>query len=305
MGHVDTSWIAVDWGTSHLRAWVFSKTDNPIASLTSKQGMGSLTRDEFEAALLSLIEFHLPPSKTTPVICCGMVGSRQGWSEAPYKAAPCMPPDASNALKLKARDPRIDVYILPGIKQLEPADVMRGEETQIAGYLSSDPNFDGVICLPGTHTKWVQISASEVVSFRTFMTGELFSILSQNSVLKHGISNDGWSSEAFTMAIKDAVADPQKIGARLFQLRAENLLKELDPIAARAQLSGFLVGVELAAARPYWLGQRVVILGADMLASAYSEALDALGVPSETVNAEGLTVAGLRAAYDNLKELVL
>jgi 2-dehydro-3-deoxygalactonokinase len=97
-------------------------------------------------------------------------------------------PDARSGA---TKDPRLRVSILPGLKQAVPPDVMRGEETQIAGFLAAAPGFDGVLCLPGTHAKWVQISAEEVVSFRTFMTGELFDLLSTQSVLRHSIAGEG------------------------------------------------------------------------------------------------------------------
>ena len=160
----DRRWIAVDWGTSNLRVWIMGTGSEPLGCLASPQGMAQLQQREFEPALLALITPYLPTDRVTPVICCGMVGSRQGWAEASYMTAPCPPPTGKIATCIPATDPRIAVFILPGIKQTRPADVMRGEETQVAGYLQQDPDFDGVICLPGTHTKWVHISAGEKLS---------------------------------------------------------------------------------------------------------------------------------------------
>ncbi len=104
---------------------------------TSDAGMGTLTRDGFEPALLDLIAPWLGPGNT-PVIACGMVGSRQGWAEAPYRAVPC-PAQSESLTRVAAEDRRLDVHIVPGVKQVSPADVMRGEETQIAGFLSQNP----------------------------------------------------------------------------------------------------------------------------------------------------------------------
>ena len=137
-----------------------------------------------------------------PVIACGMVGARQGWIEAPYSQVPCAPVGLS-MIKPVVEDTRLDVSILPGLSQTDPADVMRGEETQIAGYLAENPGFDGVLCLPGTHTKWAHISAGEVVSFRTFMTGELFALVSSQSVLRHSVGA-GWDGPAYRSAVSDA-----------------------------------------------------------------------------------------------------
>ncbi|MEQ6204552.1 2-dehydro-3-deoxygalactonokinase [Sulfitobacter sp. HNIBRBA2951] len=294
------SWVAVDWGTSRLRAWVHDGDD--VTALSSDAGMGTLEPDAFEKALILLIEPYLSADKVTPVICCGMVGARQGWAEAAYAPVPAAPPDANGALRVASDDPRIEVYILPGMSQAKPADVMRGEETQIAGLIAIRPDFDGVLCLPGTHTKWAHISAGEIVSFATFMTGEMFALLSGQSVLRHSLGGDGWDDDAFTTAVTDAMARPERIGSSLFSLRAASLLEDLPPATARARLSGTLIGVELAAARPYWLGREVVLIGDQTVTSPYAAALSAQGVTAACAPADELTLHGLRRAHATLKE---
>jgi 2-dehydro-3-deoxygalactonokinase len=184
---------------------------------------------------------------------------------------------------------------VPGLKQNNPPDVMRGEETQIAGFLATRPNWDGVLCLPGTHTKWVQISAGEVISFRTFMTGELFELLRGQSVLKHSVA-DGWDEDAFADAVADTLSKPEQLAARLFGLRAADLLQGQDAGVARAKLSGLLIGAELAATRPYWLGQQLATIGADEVAHIYAKALQQQGAVVETANATQTTLAGLSLA---------
>jgi 2-dehydro-3-deoxygalactonokinase len=228
-----------------------------------------------------------------PVVACGMVGSRQGWCEAPYRAVPCSPVDRAGLVAAPVTDARLKVWIAPGLKQVSPADVMRGEETQIAGALRLMPGYDGVLCLPGTHSKWVHVSAGEVVSFQTFMTGEMFALLSEASVLRHGMQGGGWEDAAFDAGVSDALSKPEKLGARLFSLRAEGLIAGLSPSAARARLSGLLIGTELAAAKPYWLGQRVTLIGAEKLSAAYARALQAQGVEAARLNATDCTLAGL------------
>lgn len=291
-------WIAVDWGTSHLRVWAM-RGDAPVAEASSDRGMGKLDREGFEPALLDLIEPWLGRDRMT-VVACGMVGARQGWAEAAYAAVPCAPV-AGAPTHPPTTDPRLSVHILPGLKQAEPADVMRGEETQIAGHLAAETGFDGVICLPGTHTKWAQISAGEVVSFRTFMTGELFALLSSQSVLRHTVG-DGWDDDAFHAAVADALSRPETIAAKLFSLRAEDLLRGLDAAAARARLSGLLIGAELAASRPYWLGQDVVLIGGPSVSARYSDALTAQGLAPRSVDATDATLRGLTTAYRTLEE---
>jgi 2-dehydro-3-deoxygalactonokinase len=294
-------WLAVDWGTSHLRVWGMGHNGTVQLRRSNDAGMGSLSQDQFEPALIDLMGDVLGRG-TTPVIVCGMAGSRQGWAEAKYVASPCSPPGIETATKASTNDPRLSVYILPGVKQSNPADVMRGEETQIAGFLALNPKFDGVICLPGTHTKWVHISAGEIVSFRTFMTGEMFALLSKQSVLRHSVKGQGWDAEAFVTAVSTGMSNPSEIAARLFSIRAEGLLNDLHADQARARLSGLLIGVELAAARPYWLGQHVALIGDDQLCKAYGDALAAQGLPIERTDADRMTLDGLKAAYAGLKE---
>ena len=290
-------WIAVDWGTSHLRAWAMAGA-RVLDSARSDQGMGALTRAGFEPALLALVGGWLPATGRIDVIACGMVGSRQGWVEAPYRPVPCTPLDPAGAVTAPALDPRLNVQVIPGLRQTTPADVMRGEETQIAGFIAANPGWDGVLCLPGTHSKWVHLSAGEVVSFQTFLTGEMFALLSEHSVLRHSLA--GWEETGFAAGLDSGLERPDRLLARLFALRAEGLLQGLDPATARARLSGLLIGAELAAARPYWLGQRVAVIGADALARAYASALGRLSVPVRVEDGDALTLAGLCAARAHL-----
>ncbi|MGJ8605833.1 MAG: 2-dehydro-3-deoxygalactonokinase [Marivita sp.] len=295
-----TDWIAVDWGTSQLRVWGMTGTGTVTFRKTSEAGMNGLPQDGFEPALIDLVGDDMPMAET-PVIVCGMAGSRQAWAEADYAAVPCVAPGLDRATAVQTQDKRLSVHILPGVKQASPADVMRGEETQISGFLTLNPKFAGIICLPGTHTKWVHISAGEIVSFRTFMTGELFALLSDRSVLRHTVSGDGWDWDAFTDAVSTAMSNTSDLAARLFSIRAEGILNDLDAKTARARLSGLLIGSELAAARPYWLGQHVALIGDDALCKAYADALGAQGLPVERTDADRMTLEGLKAAYAGLK----
>ncbi|MBN7783528.1 2-dehydro-3-deoxygalactonokinase [Ponticoccus gilvus] len=287
------AWIAADWGTSHLRVWLMDAEDRVIRRLTSDKGMGGLAPDAFEPALLDLVGDALGEG-VTDVLICGMAGARQGWAEVPYAKVPCPAPTA--AMTILTADPRLSVRILPGLSQAQPPDVMRGEETQIGGFLALEPGFDGVLCLPGTHCKWAHVSASEIVSFRTFMTGEVFALLTKHSVLRHSTGGDDWDAAAFDEAVSDALSKPGRLLSDLFTLRADGLLNGTGAGVSRARLSGLLIGAELAAARPYWLGQPVVILGEDALARNYLAALTAQGAEARSVAAEDITLAGLKAA---------
>ncbi|MCC5975628.1 MAG: 2-dehydro-3-deoxygalactonokinase [Rubellimicrobium sp.] len=291
-------WIAVDWGTSNVRAWAMDG-DRPLAEASSDKGMGKLAPEDFEPALLDLTRGWTDgPAK---VIACGMVGARQGWVEAPYAMTPC-PARPEGLTRAPTTTPGLDVRIIPGVAQSDPADVMRGEETQIAGFLARNPGWDGVICLPGTHTKWVHVSAAEIVSFQTFMTGEVFATLTTQTVLRHTVGTEGWDDAAFDVGLDQGMFRPERMAARLFSLRAEHLLHGLGPGAARARASGLLLGMELAGARPYWLGREVAVIGAGKVAGLYARALAAQGTPCRVEDGAGITLAGLSAVYDRMKE---
>ncbi|MFY0648012.1 MAG: 2-dehydro-3-deoxygalactonokinase [Sulfitobacter geojensis] len=294
---VTPDWIALDWGTSNLRAWAM-KDGRAAANVSSSDGMGGLARDGFEPALAALVDVWDVPAQT-PVIACGMVGSRQGWVEAPYNVVPCAPLAQST---VRAPSDRFNVQVIAGLRQSTPSDVMRGEETQIAGFLALNPDWDGVICLPGTHTKWVQISAGEVISFQTYMSGELFALLSGQSVLRHSVNAEHWDQATFDVTIEDALSKPEKLAARLFAIRADDLLEGATADVGRARLSGLLIGAELAAARPYWLGTNIAIIGADGTATPYARALQTQGASATIADAERMTLAGLTAAYRRWKD---
>ncbi|ETX16482.1 2-keto-3-deoxy-galactonokinase [Roseivivax halodurans JCM 10272] len=293
-------WIAADWGTTHLRLWEIDADGGVSKRLDSDQGMGVLDPSDYEPTLLGLLRNRLPEGRATRILACGMVGARQGWIEAPYSAVPIAPLAATRAVKAPTRDPRLDVHVLPGLSQAEPADVMRGEEMRIAGVFASEPGFDGVICLPGLHTIWVQVSAGEVVSFRTCMTGELLGMLSERSVLRLSVGSTGWDANAFAEGLDRGLSRPEALSSSLFTLRAESLLRDLGPEASRARLTGLLIGTELASVRPYWLGQDVRVVGEPDMAEAYSRALESQGVAPKILDSEEMTLAGFRAAHEAL-----
>lgn len=294
-------WIAVDWGTTRLRVWAMQGAQI-LEARASDRGMGSLTPQGFEPALLDLVADWLPAQGRVPVLACGMVGARGGWAEAAYRATPCPALDPAAATRPQVRDPRLDLRILPGLSQADPPDVMRGEETQIAGFLAAEPGFDGALCLPGTHSKWVRIRDGRVTGFATFMTGELFALLSGQSVLRLTLAGATPDPETFAQAGGQALADPCAVMAGLFPLRAGALLQGLAPEQASGRLSGLLIGAELAAARAFWQQGPVVLIGAPELTRLYDRLLQAQGIRPRHQDGGTLVLAGLTAAHDLLQE---
>lgn len=294
-------WIAVDWGTSRMRLWALDSAGAVHDSRASELGMAKLAREEFEPALLDLIAPWLAGvEKVIPVFACGMVGARQGWHEVPYEAVPCRP--SIQFSRVETQSAQIDMRICWGLKQLQPADVMRGEETQIAGLLRQTPEYEGVVCLPGTHCKWARLQQGEVTEFQSHMTGEIYDLLSKSSVLRFSIDDNDWSDEVFDAAVTEAMAEPSTITGRLFGLRAQSLVADTSSVGAAARLSGYLIGLELASTRAYWQGAKVSIIGASALAQHYQRALGLAGVSAQMLNTELMTLAGLTAAYAAYKD---
>lgn len=302
MTAINPAWIAIDWGTTNLRVWAMGPDDQVLDHKGSSDGMDALERDGFEPALLNLVAPWLADDRTIPAIACGMVGAREGWIEAPYRQVPCAPID-SMFCSAPVRDKRISVSIVPGLSQMDPADVMRGEETQIAGLVADAAIDQGVLCLPGTHSKWAAIQNGSVERFVTVMTGELFALLSKQSVLRHGMTQEGWDDQAFIDGLQTALDDPATLTANLFTLRAEGLLKGLSPQSAKAQLSGLLMGIELSGTRSYWHNaSEVHLIGDGALSRLYADALANQSVPVQVHDADRITLAGLCTAHKRYKD---
>ena len=293
------AWVAVDWGTSNLRIWLMSKDSQVIDHNTSDQGMASLNSPaEFEQVLFDCLQPLLTDGEVLPVVCCGMVGAKQGWQDVGYSTVPHNPLQYQTPIPVPTKHRQLWVWVLPGLCQRTPPDVMRGEETQIAGLLCQQKDFSGVLCLPGTHSKWAFCQAGEVVSFSTFMTGELFALLAKQSVLRHSVIDEQWSDEAFKKGVQDAFDNPLKFASELFSVRAKDILDSGAPSHGKARLSGLLIGSELAGTREWWQDQKVMLLGDNLLQSLYELAMKQINIDVVLVDATQMTLAGLTAAYE-------
>jgi 2-dehydro-3-deoxygalactonokinase len=301
-------WIAVDWGTTHLRAYAMDAAGQVIAR-GHGLGMGALAagedRGDFEAALLGVIESWLGQAPIS-IVMCGMVGSRQGWHEAGYLPVPQALSGLADALApVPTTDTRLMPFIVPGISQTDPYDVMRGEETQLAGYVGQAPGANnavsGRVCLPGTHAKWARLEGGAVTHFSTAMTGELFDLLTEHSILAHSVSDDALDAEAFRDSVLAAYHDPACLTEALFSVRAEGLLAGEDGVRARGRVSGLLVGAELAGAK-LEPGEPVTLIGAPKLCVAYTEALAALGLDAGVLDGEAMVLRGLADIHGQLVE---
>lgn len=297
--------IGLDWGTSSLRGYLFAGAGRVIESRAEPWGMNHLPAGGFPAAFRGLVGAWQRQWPALPVLAAGMVGSRQGWREVPY--VDCPADVGAIARGLMAFDSEAGrIHLVPGVIQRGPLpNVLRGEETQVFGRLAGGRAFaaDSLVVLPGTHAKWVQVRDGRIIGFETFMTGELFAVLREHSLLGRP------AREAAAAAI-DATAGaaafarglavardsgPAGIAGRLFTTRSLYLTGELPPAATLDYLSGLLVGEEIrsgsaghrAAGLEPGPGGRplppIVLIGEPLLCERYREAFAAFGVPEVDV----------------------
>src|SRR5262245_46402134 len=182
-------WVAVDWGTSNLRVWGIGMGGQVLFSRACAQGMGTLAPDAYPRVLADILAPDIAAAgKPINVLICGMAGARHGWMEAPYLNAPAdLGALAAAAVTASAPGARLCARLLPvGCPRGGGAeDVRRGDESQRLGLASLVPDFCGIVCMPGTHCKWVELSRRRIERFATIMTGELFEVLRTHSVLRH------------------------------------------------------------------------------------------------------------------------
>ena len=297
---VPPAFVTVDWGTSSFRGWLMSAKGQAIAESRGGEGMLHCVTSGFALVLRDHLT-RLGAPNGMPVLICGMAGARQGWREAPYLKTPTrLEALHEGAIRV---DVSGDIRILPGIAQAraDRPDVMRGEETQLLGV--TEPDFTGLVCIPGTHSKWIRIEQGHVVEFSTYMTGELFSMISQHSILSHAVEMDGPSqadSGPFREGLAAALAAPSGLSASLFRLRAAQLLGFEQRSDGAARLSGLLIGTEIADVRHQYGVQALRLIGAGQLGRLYEAALKAQGFDVTVVDAEEASRLGLAKAAINI-----
>ncbi|SER38616.1 2-dehydro-3-deoxygalactonokinase [Faunimonas pinastri] len=279
----NTSLIAVDWGTTSLRAWRLSVSGEILDRKRGHLGILQVEGGDFPRALEETLGDWMREAPEAPVLMSGMIGSRQGWAEAAYAECPAGLADVARQILTVPGHPR--VRIVPGLS-FRPAgaapDVMRGEETQIFGLGIED----GLAILPGTHSKWCRLIDDRVEWFATFMTGEVYSVLKTHSILGRLMEgNGGAPGPGFGAGLSYALSDGAPgLLQSLFSARTRGLFGEVAADELPGYLSGLLIGNEvregLAALRSVGPSPTsVTLVGADALVSFYSEAFAAAGLP--------------------------
>ena len=292
--------IVIDWGTSAARAYWLDEDGQVMHERANSLGIQKIADGDFAAALESLL--GEPPPDDVPLLACGMIGSRQGWVEAPYRDCPADFAELSGALTPVTGT---RMLIVPGLICRDGRgipDVMRGEETKIAGAFSEAFKGERIVLTPGTHCKWTVVSAARIERFASFMTGELYAVLREHSILGR-MASDASSLAAFEQGVAASLRDGAMLTHDLFSARTLALTGELAADEVGDYLSGLLIGAEIASGRR-WLSkhgersehfdpaQPVLLLGEPALTERYEVALAMAGIAS-TVGPHDAVVRGL------------
>jgi 2-dehydro-3-deoxygalactonokinase len=289
--------VGVDWGTTHRRAYGLDRDGQCVAEYAD--GEGALAcKGRFEQALQSLLASL--EAQPRAVILSGMVGSALGWQVVPYVGGAVALPDLAGQLAPVA-NALLPVHIVPGycVRAADgQPDVMRGEETQLLGAYCLGHS-DGWFVLPGTHSKWVELRAGQVLQLRTYMTGELFDLLGQHGTLAAaaGSADVAWDAAAFAQGVQ--AADGRALSHQLFGCRARVVAGDMAAASSRAYLSGLLIGTELQdvlhdpvrSSKGAGQGAAFKLIGSPALAALYQAAAAILGSQFEVLDARAAFIA--------------
>jgi 2-dehydro-3-deoxygalactonokinase len=287
--------IAVDWGTTNRRAWRIDPGGAVAGEMEDDQGILAVPRDGFHESVAG-IRARLGE---LPMLMAGMIGSNRGWVEAPYVPCPAGLPDlAANLCRIEGER----AAIVPGVALTEEgaADVMRGEEVQILGaYAEGWIGPDAALCHPGTHNKWVRLADGRIAAFRTVMTGEIFNLLKEHSILADLLTGAAEPGPAFEAGVRHGL-ERDDLTAELFSVRARALLGRAPREEAGAYVSGLLIGADLKIGLRLAGDGEIVAMGRPELTGLFVAALAVAGRPARAVDGEKAFLAGIR----HLAELV-
>jgi 2-dehydro-3-deoxygalactonokinase len=288
--------IAVDWGTTNRRAYRIAADGGLVDHFEDDQGVLAVPAGGFPAAVAEIRQ----RLGDLPLLFAGMVGSNRGWLEAPYVTCPAGFQDLVARL----------VWVEPGRAAIVPgvcrsdgdaADVMRGEEMQILGaFASGAVGADATVCHPGTHNKWIRLEGGRIAAFRTVMTGEIFNLLREHSILADLLAGPVEPGPAFAAGVRHGF-DESDLTAELFSVRARFLLGKTRREDSAAYASGLLIGADLRVGLALGGEAGIVVMGRPELTRLYAAALDHCGRAARECDGEDAFLAGAR----KLAELML
>lgn len=281
--------IALDWGTSNLRASRLGPDGAVLERRSAPGGVMAVPARRFEAALRDLCGDWLDANRC-PVVASGMIGSRQGWVEAPYLPCPATLDVAAANLVTVPLTGGATLHIVPGLSCTGPdgqADVMRGEETQLWGAGLAD----GEVCvLPGTHSKWAWTGAGGAVErFQTYMTGELYAVLVQHSILGRLMTPGADRPAALADGVRLGLAEHEHLTHLIFAARTAGLMATRTADQLPDFLSGLLIGAEVGSAQRRGAPGSIRLLGEAALCGRYAVALQQAGITSRAAPADATT----------------
>jgi len=300
------AFIAGDWGTSRLRLYLCDAAGQVLAR---GEGEGASVPDcagRFAAAVAAWDRGH----GVLPAVLAGMVGSTIGWQEVAYLKCPAQPATITGAACRFELDGRA-IAILPGLScrgETGAPDVMRGEETQILGALRLHPHLSKgrhLICLPGTHTKWVALADGAVSHFQTALTGELFELVRRHSVLARDSAEVDGNSPAFALGLEFAKQKADLLHL-LFSARSRVVTGEMAKADAASYLSGLVLGKDVSTALALFdsahseTERTVHLICTPLLAALYGKALAAYDVKSATIDGDRAALAGLVHSHSEI-----
>jgi 2-dehydro-3-deoxygalactonokinase len=279
--------IAVDWGTTNRRAYRIDPDGACAAEFEDDQGILAVPAGGFPAAIAAIRK----RLGDLPLLLAGMVGSNRGWKEAPYVAVPAGIDDLVKGLVWAGEREAI----VPGVSTLknDRADVMRGEEVQLLGGVCAGKcDADGLVCHPGTHNKWVTLRGGKINNFRTVMTGELFSLLKEHSILADLLQGPVDPNEEFRSAARFAI-DNEALPAELFSVRARVLLGQAKKEDAASYASGLLIGTDVRIGLSLPTSAQVTVIGRPELTRLYAAAIEEANRRAVELDGEQCFLAGI------------
>lgn len=289
-------YIAVDWGTTNRRAYRIGAEGACDAEFEDGQGITAVEPGGFPRAVAEIRELL----GDLPLMMGGMVGSNRGWVEAPYVPCPAGPETLADHLVLIEEE---RAAIVPGLSYLDGdrADVMRGEEVQLFGAAATELiPAECLVCHPGTHNKWVQLDGGRVTSFRTVMTGELFNLLREKSILSDWLQDEVDPDGAFRDGVRRGLTGGP-LSAELFSVRAGVLLGQRPKSEAASFTSGLLIGADIRAGLADADDREIIVMGRPELTELYVAALEEGGRSAREVDGERAFLAGINAIVRQIR----
>lgn len=270
------AFIALDWGSTSFRAYLADSTGRVLETIAAPEGILSIVDGQFEAAL----EKHIGRwDKRLPVMAAGMITSRQGWIELPYLPCPASAADLAAALHHHTTTSGRNIAFATGLSYRAPngmPDVMRSEEVQVFGSLDLGLNH---FVTPGTHSKWITTAGDRLMSYQTYVTGEVFAALRNHTILGRLMKDGPEDEAAFARGVTAALEDPAGFLHRIFSARSLGLFGEIEPESIASYLSGQVVGTEVAhAIRDNPRDAEYVVLASPGIGGRYMKAIGIAGL---------------------------